>query len=276
VTDAGGRRVGWQRTGQAATRVAALAVFCPAWALGAAWVPGAAAQDAMDPPDSVAVVSVEGEVLDAVTGLPVVAAVIVLPDLRRSTFSDDLGYFRFDDLAAGVHDMKVHRIGYESLDADVVINGVELLVVRLDPGPIVLEGIEVEVMGQEDLEWRSAGTRLGVIGPVEMEELAEVHLSLEQVLTGRVLSGVRFDHPNSFGGSGCLRPVGRSANQCVAVVLDGMLLGNSPAETGWVYEIAPQDIFAIRYVAGFAAGVRYGYAANAGVLEIETRVGRRR
>lgn len=256
--------------------IAALAVFGAGLGLGAAGVPGAAAQAAMDPPDSVAVVSVEGEVLDAVTGLPVVAAVIVLADLRRSTFSDDLGYFRFGDLAPGVHNVKVHRIGYESLDAEVIMNGLEVLVVRLDPGPIVLEGIEVEVMSSEDLEWRSAGTRLGVIGPVEMEELAAVHLSLEQVLTRRVLSGVRFDHPNSFGGSGCLRPVGRAANQCVAVVLDGMLLGNSPSETAWVYDISPQDIFAVRFVSGFAAGVRYGYAANAGVLEIETRMGNRR
>ena len=59
---------------------------------------------------------------------------------------------------------------------------------------------------------------------------------------------------------------------CAAVVVDGVLLGSE--WLGWVYEMSTRDIFAVRFVQGPAAALRYGHRGGDGVLFIETRVGR--
>lgn len=235
-----------------------------------------------------ALVNVEGEVLDAVTGVPVGGAIVVVPMLGRTTFSDELGYFRMDSVPVGAYAVQVIRLGYETMDATVPLIGGEMLVVRLDVGAIPLDAFEVTVIGGSELEWRSAGSQTGLIGPVEMEELAEQYMQMDQVFASRRISGTRYVFSRALGQPGCLRSA-RGADtwrapsrslpgaapgmlDCAAVVVDGVLL--NPETSGWVYELDPDDVFAIRFLNASDAAARYGHTGRDGVLVVETRAGR--
>ena len=220
-------------------------------------------------------ITLEGEVLDLATGVPVLAAIVAIPALGRSAISDEMGYFRLEDIPAGFYPVQVVRLGYAKLEAEVPVNGKEVLAFHLTPGPISLEGIEVTVTGREDLEVRAAGTSSrAVIGPLEMEDLRERYYNLDQVLTTRNLPRARYRPPRVPGDTGCLvvSSLALSGRNCAAVVVDGVLLG--PESAGWVYQLSTQDIFAMRFLYGPAAALRYGTRGGEGVLFIETRLGR--
>ena len=233
-------------------------------------------QAASPAPANDTLVAVEGEVLDAVSGVPVAAAIVVLVG-GPTTFSDEAGYFRFESVPPGAYSLRVFHVAYKTVEARTPVDGQEVLVIRMDPGPIPLEGIEVRVRGREELEWRASGTSMGVIGPVEMEALSERYFSMDQLLAGRRMSGSRFMPARGVGDRGCLMVsggrAGIGAGRCVAVVVDGVLL--APSDAGWVYELSPSDIFAVRFVRGADAGLRYGYSGAPGVLVVESRAGRR-
>ena len=126
--------------------------------------------------------------------------------------------------AASAYPVQVIRLGSAKLDAEVPINGQEVLALYLAPGPISLEGIEVEVIGREDLDSRASGTSSrALIGPLEMEDLRERYFSLNQVLTTRSLPRARYEAPRIPGETGCLmvRTLGFGGSSCAAVVVDG-------------------------------------------------------
>ena len=218
-------------------------------------------------------VPLEGEVLDAESQVPVVAAIVVLPLFGLTTVTDDYGYFNFQEVPAGTYPLKVMRMGYVTMDAQVEVTGAEVQVVRLNPQPVSLGEIRVDVIRPEELEWRASGTAMGVIGPVEMEELRIRTQSLDQILTTRPISMTRYVGSKQPGGLGCLRvTTSLMGGGCAAMVVDGILLTREAAD--WVYGMNPEEIFAIRFLRGADAGVRYGYAGGDGVLIIETRRGR--
>lgn len=220
-------------------------------------------------------ITLEGEVLDNVNGVPVAVAIVAIPALNRSTVTDELGYFRFEDIPAGYYPVRVIRLGYETLDEDVPISGQEVLALYLTPGPVSIEGIEVEVIGREDIANRAMGiSTRGTIGPLEMDDLRERYFSLDQVLTSRYMPRARFRIGRQPGDPGCLMVTNLSlqGRSCAAVVVDGVLMG--PSARDWVYRMSTHDIFSVRFLYGPAAALRYGHRGSDGVLFIETRVGR--
>ena len=230
--------------------------------------------------NEVRTVTVEGEVLDGVTGLPVAVAIIGVPGIDRSAISDEWGYFKLEDVPVGTYVLQVMRIGYETLGAEVPLNGEEILGLHLTPGPVPLDGIKIKVIGEDELAWR-ASTALGqsIIGPIEMEQLRERHISLGHILQVRHLPGSRYVPPSRPGARGCLRLTQESlslmtteVNPCSAVIVDGVLL--APEAAGWIFDMDPDAIFAMRFLRGSDATLQYGHVGGNGVLVIETRVGR--
>ncbi len=244
------------------TAIAACAALCPGVAVG------------QDPPDT-AGVTVEGEVLDVANNVPVAVAIVAIPALNRSAITDQLGYFRFEAVPAGFYQIQVLRLGYQPLEAEVPLNGKEVLGLYLTPGPVSLEGIEVRVTSDADVERRAMGiSTRSIIGPLEMEDLRERYFSLDQVLLGRYFLRARFRPGREPGDPGCLvvSALALSGRSCAAVVVDGVLLG--PEARDWVYRMSTHDIFSVRFLYGPGAALRYGHRGGDGVLMIETRVGR--
>ena len=230
--------------------------------------------------NEVPTMTVEGEVLDLATGLPVAVAIIGVPGIDRSAISDEWGCFKLADIPVGTYVLQVMRIGYETLAAEVPLNGEEVLALYLTPGPVPLEGIQITVIDGDDLAWRASSAQgRSIVGPVEMEQLRERYISLGHVLTARHLPGSRYIPPQKPGAKGCLRLTQESlslmvtqANACAAVVVDGVLL--TPEGAGWIFDMSPDAIFAMRFLRDADASLRYGTAGGNGVLVIETRVGR--
>ena len=270
----------WCRAWQSRARqlLSAASGLAGAVVLGSALSPGSVlaaqesgAADALPVADTVLHV-VEGTALDQATRDPLAAVVVVLPGLGRTTFTDEFGRFRIEDVPAGRHALTMARLGYETFDGSFVVDGDESLAVLMIPGAIPLDGIEVKVRSREDLEWRASGTRLSVIGPVEMEELSERYFSLGDLLASRVMSGARYVR-GTGGRPGCMRSLRGVRTRCSAVVLDGVLLAAGAED--WAYDMNASSIFAVRFVRGPEAGFRYGTAGGAGVLIVETRSGQR-
>lgn len=242
--------------------------------------------------DAALTVTLEGEVLDLATGLPVNAAIVAVPGVGLTDVSNELGYFRIENIPLGIHTVRVTRLGYARLHEEVPIIGGEVLALHLTPGPVPLRGIEIEVIRRDDLELRTVGTAShALIGPAEMEDLRQRYTSLHQVLRTRQMPRVRYHPPKEPGEMGCLRPTAQSRtgakaikewgaptsaklamrsqqDGCSAVVVDGVWLDES---RGWAYDIHTQDIESVRFLHGAEATLQYGHRGAYGVLVIETR-----
>lgn len=252
-------------------RVAGVLAVASAVALGSSVPPNAALAAQESAASEMVFHVLEGTVLDEATTDPLAAVIVVLPGINRSTFTDELGQFRIEGVPPGVHPLTMLRIGYETFQGSFIVDGDESLAVLMTQSAIELEGIEVRVRSREDLEWRASGARMSVIGPVEMEKLRERYFSLGDLLASRFLSGARF--VRGTGGSGCMRSSRARGGGCSRVVLDGLMLGSDAGE--WVYDMSAETIFAVRFVSGPEAAIRYGTTGGSGVLMVETRYGRR-
>ena len=222
-------------------------------------------------------VTLEGEVVDASNNLPLEGAIVSLPSVSLTAVTDSLGYYRMDGVPAATHAIRVFRLGYEEFEADVPVNGNEILALYLTPGPISLQGIEVEVVGLSELDWRPVGTtRQAFIGPGEIEDLRDMYQSLDHILRVRRLPQVRYIPPVQPGGNlgdhtsnGCLRLVTDSGRRvCAMVVMDGMPIDEKVA--GWMYQTSAHDIYSVHFLNSIEGYQRYGFRGSYGALLITT------
>lgn len=130
---------GWRTVAVAVARVAVAAGA--AVALLATGPSGRAlAQDSAGGADA-ATFTLAGQIVDAVNGAPVVAALVKVPALRRVVTSDLNGRFRLAEFPEGTWDIVVEQLGYHTLAGSVTVaegNGLNL---RLDPDPVALDEI---------------------------------------------------------------------------------------------------------------------------------------
>ena len=250
-------------------------VVCPALTLvGALASPaGIASQEVVDAD----LVTLEGEVVDVSNNLPIEGAIVSLPSLGLTTATDSMGYYRLDEVSVATHVIRVYRLGYDEFEADVPVNSGEVLALYLTPGPISLKGIEVEVVGLSELDWRPVGTsRRAFIGPGEIEDLRDMYQSLDHILRVRRLPQVRYIPPVQPGGrpgdptsNGCLKLVTQLGRDvCALVVLDGVPI--DPVSAGWMYQTGSYDIYSVRFLGGVEGFHRYGDRGSYGVLLITT------
>ena len=221
-------------------------------------------------------ITLQGEVVDASTNLPLEGAIVSLPGPELTAVTDSLGYYRIEEVPAGTHAVRVFRLGYEEFVAEVPVSGEEILALYLTPGPIPLEGIEVVVLGDSELDWRPVGrSRRAFIGPGEIEDLRDMYQSLDHILRVRRLPQVRYIPPVQPGGTGspdsngCLRLVTQlGTNLCAMVVMDGIPIDKVSA--GWMYQTSSHDVYSVRFLGGVEGFHRYGARGANGVLEINT------
>ncbi len=111
---------------------------------------GAEGLTAQDP----ATFTLTGQIVDAVNGAPVVAAVIKVPALRRLVFTNVSGRFAFTDFPEGTWDILVEQLGYHTLEGSVTVADGNGLFLRLNPDPIELEGLRAVSRGDRLLHER--------------------------------------------------------------------------------------------------------------------------
>ncbi|MDH3225262.1 MAG: carboxypeptidase-like regulatory domain-containing protein, partial [Gemmatimonadota bacterium] len=136
--------------------------------------PGAPSQE----PDTTRFTLV-GRVADMSTGLPIIAAVIKFPDLKRIAYSNLDGIFELEDFPAGEWHLIIEQLGYHTSETDAVLapgNGVQ---VHLRPDPVALEGFRVRTRSERVLDERSRKIpyRVVTIGPDVFAEAIQVDLA---------------------------------------------------------------------------------------------------
>ena len=89
-------------------------------------------------------VTATGVVTDLNTGTPVNGALVEFPALRRQTLTDKQGRFVIPNVRSGRHNLAVSHLGFKMLVREVTVDG-ELMVVYLEPDPVTLKGISVQV-----------------------------------------------------------------------------------------------------------------------------------
>ena len=97
------------------------------------------------PPDSTRAFTFRGNVRDYVTEGPIPGAVVAFAELNRSVVTDANGYFELTGLMPGRYTIVTEGLGYETNREPSDIPFGAIMVVRLNPLPIELPGVEVNV-----------------------------------------------------------------------------------------------------------------------------------
>lgn len=89
--------------------------------------------------------SIRGSVQDATTKSPLFGAIVTLEGTEKQTYTDDLGFYQFTNLEAGVYKVIIHYLGYERLSESVEVFDNETSTVRtfLKSVPIELQGVVI-------------------------------------------------------------------------------------------------------------------------------------
>ena len=154
-------RIGSAARGLAAAALLA-ATLAPSWPSG----PAAAQEQTF---------TLAGQVVDAETGRPLVAAVVKFPELVRYAFAGVDGRFAFDDFPPGTWEVIVEQLGYHTSESQVALSDGAGLHVRLRPDPIALEGLTVRSRSSRLLSERRQRTplRIVTIGSRDFAEAAD-------------------------------------------------------------------------------------------------------
>lgn len=247
---------------------------------------------------AVAQTRVEGEVLDAVTGLPVEDVVVHFPDLGLGTITDSLGYFMIDSVPGRAQVVSTFHMSYEMLENEVPLVAGEVWVLRLTPRPVQLEGIEVEGERREEREAREQGWQSEFIGPEEVAEAAERTNRLLEVMRAKAPPRLRIRQTGGHGGiTFCIQSTRRRPSvqdirelgdgcRPALLVLDGAVVYAPPPVTEMaqitqaslpghvakmLLEQDPNEIESIRILSPAQAFFRYGESGRMGAVEIKSK-----
>ncbi len=257
----------------------------------------AALLGAMTPDSAAGQIRVEGEVIDAKSGLPVAGVIVHLPDLDIGSISDELGYFVLETVPRGVQIVAVHRTGYEAIQQAVQIVPGEVWEVQLTPQAIALEGVEVRAATGAEREAATIGRSSDFISPTTVAEAAERTNRLLGVLRSKAPPRLRIRQKGGIDGvtfcieSSRRRPsvqeVMLTGTGCrpVLLALDGVIVYSPPLVTEMAVleppslpaDVAaillnhnPEEIRSIRVLSPADAFFRYGDAGRSGAVEIVT------
>ncbi|HEV2146655.1 MAG TPA: carboxypeptidase regulatory-like domain-containing protein [Longimicrobiaceae bacterium] len=225
------------------TLAAPLALMLCALAAPPAW----SQQTPLPPPPppgtpAPAMITVGGEVLDALTGAPVRDVVISIPALGRKVLTDAQGRFVLNGIRSGTQKWVVSGLGYARWEEEVEAteNGA-MFTVRILPRPEVLEGITVVA---DRFQVRRAAEARSVRVVDRQEILASAAPSVFEIVGTR--TGIR---PMACGAGesefNCATVRGRTVRP--AVFIDDTY---SPAGLEALRSMAPEEMFLIESYGG--------------------------
>lgn len=243
---------------------------------------------------------VEGEVLSDVTGLPLAGALVLLPSLELAGVSDDFGYFAFERVPTGVHQIVAYLAGYTALIAEAPAEDGEVLELHMSPSPIPLPGIGVEVASDEEQAARLLGRSADLISRADVAEAGQRTSQLLDVMRSKAPPRLQIRQQGGQGGiTFCIQSSRRSPSvqelrdsgigcQPLLVAMDGVVVYAPPLTTGFAAGSMPEDVAHmilrqnpgeienIRILSPSDAFFRYGDSGRLGAVEIKTRHPRRR
>ncbi|MBN1948424.1 MAG: TonB-dependent receptor [Candidatus Cloacimonetes bacterium] len=206
----------------------------------------------------------KGTVLDE-NGKPVPAVSVIVSDLQWIDYSDSRGEFRIRDLKPGIYNLVFNRIGYKRKEIQVIHQGGEGLIIKLDRQPQFVEGMVVS-----GTRARERSTPVA-FSDLPAEEIARNNYGQDMPLLLADLPNV---HSYSDAGSGLgystLKVRGFDQSR-VGVMINGIPL-NDP-EDHQVYWVDMPDLAENVSMVQLQRGVGsslYGFSSFGGSLNLRT------
>ena len=224
---------------------------------------------------SAQVATLSGQVVDRISGRPVIDAGVELLATPHQTLTDERGRFRLDGVATGKYRLRVSHVAYgqQSIEVEVVA-GATVLRIEVSETAIVLEPVTAEVRSVDETRARAAGVGRKVVTREQIAASEGTNMRLPDVLR-QVVPSVRVRRVDSLAGSRTcieLRTIRSmsSVGQCLspAVYLDGVPI-SSP--TTLYDNIELRTLESMEVIPATEAGVRFGSGALHGALLINTR-----
>jgi TonB-dependent starch-binding outer membrane protein SusC len=250
---------------------AAVALLC-------VWAQPAAAQ---------ATGALRGQVVDAATQRPLVAAQVHIAGTNRGGLTDARGQFLIPAVPVGTQRVQVHLIGYGRGEQTVTVAAEETVTLTFELAQAAVELDAVIVTGTAGATQRRAlGNAVSSINAAAVTEAAPV-ASVTQLLTGRTPGLTVMASSGQVGTAANFRIRGAaslSAGNHPVFYVDGVRVrsgsqsgfgtsNNTTRETSALDAINPDDIETIEVIKGPAAATLYGADAAAGVIHIITKRG---
>lgn len=216
---------------------------------------------------------IEGRIRDAVTGEPLYAATIRLPDLQVVGMANDTGYFQFVDLPAGTYALRVSYFGYreQMLDAVEVIPGKTTLVTAaLEPELQAFTEVVVTAAARSQAI-KLAPASIGVITGKELQERQVT--TFDQAfddMPGVVVTRSSGANVQSFSIRGASEVAGGGIGNRVLLLIDGRP-ALSPESGGALWNLVPVGAVERIEVVRGAYSSLYGSSAMGGVVNVITR-----
>ena len=211
--------------------------------------------------------SIVGEVLDGMTGDPLVGAIVTLDDEEIGISTDENGHFLLAQHRTGPISVRVDHDGYITRVEPVSINDNAVSFVRFYMSSMDLLLDELKVVTQRDREREEPG--LGDIRPTE----AESSLTVMKLMAARIPSLTVLGGTYSAAGTPEIRIRGQGSmtvSNTPSVYLDGVRITSQV-----LMETYAGDVERIRVLKGPSAVSMYPDAVN-GVILVETKRSRRR
>ncbi|MGE7774222.1 SusC/RagA family TonB-linked outer membrane protein [Chitinophaga sp. NPDC101104] len=220
-------------------------------------------------------------------GAPIPGASVELRDLRKGTVTDAQGRFRFADVPAGQHSLRVSFIGYETLDT-AVQTGNEAFNIAIVLKPAVNKLKELVVVTALGIrkQARSVTYNVQTVSGAELNNVKDP--SLVNTLAGKV-AGMAVSNSSS-GPGGATKVVMRGnksiyGNNNALFVVDGIPLPDLftqqktdgfsvPGGSDGIANINPDDIESVTALTGASSAALYGSQAANGVILLTTKKGR--
>lgn len=240
-------------------------------------------------------VRVEGEALDALTGMPVRGVIVQFPDLGLATLTDSMGYFVFASVPRGTQILSTYHLAYAGLEGEAPIVPGDVLVLKLTPRPIPVRGVDVDVAGRTEREIATMGRGSDFIDEEAVAEAAQRTNKLLEVMRAKAPPRLEIRQEGGVGGiKFCIQNtrVRPSVQELVdlgtgckpsLLVLDGVVVyappssGESgppdlPADVAYmILNQDPNEIESIRVLTSADAFFRYGEDGRLGAVEIITK-----
>ena len=220
-----------------------VALLVAAGVLAQAAPTGASPLGAQQPPsDPAKPFTFRGEVRDYLTESPIEGAIVQIAELRRSAVTDSNGYFEFPGLTPDRYTFVTGSFGYETNREASDIGYGAIMLVRLNPMAIELEGIEVRVERLlYQLEVRRVSTPTSVAAYDSTTLASSVALDVAKFVEGR--AGLdTFVSPND---QYCMRSRGRNVR--IRTYLDEV-----PVASAYLRNLGPRDVELVEVYRGLA------------------------
>ncbi|HET7241092.1 MAG TPA: TonB-dependent receptor plug domain-containing protein, partial [Gemmatimonadales bacterium] len=225
-----------------------------------------------------------GTVVSAATALPLDGARVTIDGTPLVQTTDADGRFSFPDVPGTRVTIRIVRIGYQPVAAEVAVGATDL---RLTLREATVQLDELVVTGQpEGTERRAVGNSIATIDAPAALELSGSG-DVGNLINGRA-PGVTLIPGSGRVGAGptiTVRGLGSlSLNSQPLLYIDGVRVTNDVAtgpssiagggNVSRLNDIAPEDIESIEIIKGPAAATIYGTEASNGVIQVITKKGR--